>query len=156
MGLWVRMTDWLRRRTRRREFARALQFLLKIEGGYVNDPHDSGGETNFGISKQAYPDEDIAGMTKARAGELYYRDYWLPAGCNPLPFDMALCVFDAAVNCGVGKAKRWLMLCEGVPMKYLALREKYYYTLVKRKPPKKRYLKGWLNRLTAVRKEIGI
>ena len=31
-------------------FAHALSFVLAREGGYVNDPNDKGGETNFGIS----------------------------------------------------------------------------------------------------------
>lgn len=24
--------------------------IIRVEGGYVNDPRDSGGETNFGIT----------------------------------------------------------------------------------------------------------
>ncbi|WP_277997612.1 glycosyl hydrolase 108 family protein, partial [Escherichia coli] len=33
-------------------FEHALNFILRpdIEGGYVNDPTDSGGETKYGIS----------------------------------------------------------------------------------------------------------
>ena len=56
-------------------FPNCLAIVLKHEGGYVNDPHDPGGETNFGISKRAYPAENIKGMTKARAAEIYRRDY---------------------------------------------------------------------------------
>ncbi|MBI5343968.1 MAG: hypothetical protein HZB83_01285, partial [Deltaproteobacteria bacterium] len=36
-------------------FERAIAFVLRHEGGYANDPRDPGGETNFGISKRAYP-----------------------------------------------------------------------------------------------------
>ena len=32
----------------------AIEKTLAHEGGYVNDPDDPGGETNFGISKRAY------------------------------------------------------------------------------------------------------
>src|SRR5437870_3022167 len=38
--------------------ARALKcifIIMGFEGGYVNDPLDPGGETNYGISKRAYP-----------------------------------------------------------------------------------------------------
>ena len=34
----------------------ALQEVLKNEGGYVNDPDDSGGETYKGIARRFHPD----------------------------------------------------------------------------------------------------
>lgn len=40
-------------------FSMSLQFVLKAEGGYVVDKRDPGGETNMGISKKAFPNEDI-------------------------------------------------------------------------------------------------
>ena len=39
------------------EFERALKFTLTIEGGYVNDKYDPGGETKFGISKKCLSPE---------------------------------------------------------------------------------------------------
>ena len=30
----------------------AIEAIFKHEGGYVNDPKDSGGETNWGITKR--------------------------------------------------------------------------------------------------------
>ena len=30
---------------------RVIDQIIKVEGGYVNDPSDSGGETNYGITK---------------------------------------------------------------------------------------------------------
>jgi lysozyme family protein len=68
------------------------------EGGYVNDPADPGGETKYGISKRAYPGEDIAGLTLDRAKQLYARDYWGPAGCDGLPDLVKYEMFDLAVN----------------------------------------------------------
>ena len=43
-------------------FEDAFKVLIGHEGGYVNDPKDPGGETKYGISKRAYPGEDIAGL----------------------------------------------------------------------------------------------
>jgi len=36
-------------------FLAVLAKTLKQEGGYVNDPYDSGGETYRGISRRAWP-----------------------------------------------------------------------------------------------------
>ena len=48
-------------------FDAAMAEVFSHEGGYVNDPRDPGGETNMGISKRSYPNEDIRGMTRERA-----------------------------------------------------------------------------------------
>jgi len=36
------------------EFEDIIEVVLKHEGGYVNDPKDPGGETNFGIAKALF------------------------------------------------------------------------------------------------------
>jgi len=56
-------------------FNQALKKTLVFEGGYVNDPDDPGGETNFGISKRAYPDLDIPNITDRQVRNIYWRDY---------------------------------------------------------------------------------
>ena len=38
---------------------KAFEFTIGCEGGYINDKNDPGGETNFGICKRDYPNEDI-------------------------------------------------------------------------------------------------
>lgn len=91
-----------------RTFDQAFAFVQRKEGGYVNDPHDPGGETKFGISRRAYPNLPIASLTLNDARALYHRDYWSRAGCASLPPRIAIAVFDCAVNQGVGKAKRLL------------------------------------------------
>lgn len=95
-------------------FRKAVALILKHEGGYVHDKNDPGGETNFGISKRAYPAENIAALTVERAKELYYRDYWLPVRGDDLPPALALVTFDMAVNAGVGTAVKLLQRALGV------------------------------------------
>ena len=89
-------------------FDAAVGFVLRHEGGYVNDPEDAGGETNWGISRRAYPDLPIALLTREEAVEIYRRDYWQAARCDDLPGQVALLVFDAAVNQGPDAAVRML------------------------------------------------
>ena len=60
-------------------FDEIIEVVLEHEGGYVNDPHDAGGETNFGIAKRWYPDVDIKNLTKEQAKKIYHQDYWSPA-----------------------------------------------------------------------------
>ena len=85
-------------------FDKAFKRTIVHEGGYVDDPDDRGGETNFGISKRAYPDEDIKNLTLERAKDLYRRDYWHRQSCHLIDDeDIAMELFDTSVNMGVGR-----------------------------------------------------
>jgi len=95
-------------------FDEAFRILIGHEGGYVNDPRDPGGETKFGISKRAYPFEDIRNLTIDRARAIYYRDYWIRSGCERVPEAMRFDLFDTAVNSGLSRAVRLLQLAAGV------------------------------------------
>lgn len=92
-------------------FTAAVEATLVFEGGYVDDPADPGGETNFGISRRSYPTEDIACMTRDRAKTIYYTDYWLRTRINRLPDFIAPKVFDTAVLRGPVPAIRLLQAC---------------------------------------------
>jgi len=86
-------------------FARAIETVLAHEGGYVNDPNDPGGETNFGISKRSYPDLDIASLTRDAAVAIYRRDWWDRHGYARLAVpNLAAKILDLAVNVGHRKA----------------------------------------------------
>ena len=89
-------------------FDEIIEQVLEHEGGYVNDPTDSGGETNFGISKRAYPDEDIKGLTVERAKELYKRDYWDRFRVSQLPERIRHIYVDMCINMGGGRATKIL------------------------------------------------
>ena len=66
-------------------FDEIIDITLKHEGGYVHDPKDLGGETNFGIAKRFYPDVDIKNLTKEEAKEIYKKDYWDRYKAEKLP-----------------------------------------------------------------------
>ena len=89
-------------------FNRAVAFVLSHEGGHVRDPHDPGGETKYGISQRAYPDLTIANLTKDKARQIYYRDYWRKADCDSFTPRLATAIFDCAVNQGLSRARRLL------------------------------------------------
>lgn len=127
-------------------FELAFSFSKQWEGGYVNNPKDPGGETNFGISKRAYPNLDIKHLTLGEAKEIYRKDYWekLPNISND---GLKIAAFDTAINVGIRRTTLWLA---NVAVKsasdLISIREEYYKTLVEKKPTLKIFLKGWLNR----------
>ena len=41
-------------------FDKSFEVLMRVEGGYVDDPNDKGGKTKYGISQKSYPNIDIA------------------------------------------------------------------------------------------------
>lgn len=95
-------------------FDQAFEIVVGHEGGYSNNPNDPGGETKFGISRRSYPNVNIAQLSLDQAKAIYAADYWSKAGCDQLDPGLALIVFDAAVNNGVGQAVRWLQAAVGV------------------------------------------
>lgn len=89
-------------------FDTAVELILRHEGGYVDDPHDAGGETNYGISKRAYPDLNIKELTRDDAKSIYRRYYWDAIRADEMPSAVAVAVFDMAVNAGNRTAIRLL------------------------------------------------
>lgn len=94
-------------------FAKALEAVLRHEGGFVDDPADPGGATNMGItiatlqrwrSGRAVTATDVAALTPDEAALIYRAWYWDVCRCGEMPEAIALLVFDAAVNQGVSAA----------------------------------------------------
>lgn len=83
---------------------RAIDILIELEGGYSNHPGDPGGETKYGISKRAFPNEDIKNLTKQRAYELYKEHYWDKIHGDELPWPINMLLFDMAVHSGPARA----------------------------------------------------
>lgn len=130
-----------------------LSQILVFEGGYVNDPDDPGGETNYGISKRSFPKEDIRHLTPARAKELYTKNYWEPIKGDSIPNGLDLCVMNCAVNTGPGTALGFLKLTSDVDH-YLWQQVVYYLSICKKHPTQKKYLWDWIYRTAQVRSII--
>ena len=120
-----------------------------------SDPDDPGGETKWGISKKSYPDLDIKNLSEQEAVSIYLKDYWFAAGCDVVAYPMNLVIFDSAVNCGVGTAKKWLQNAT-TPKEVIEARKAYYINLAMRKPAMSKFLKGWLNRIQDLEKLVAI
>lgn len=97
-------------------FDLCIPFMDVCEGGYVNNPHDSGGPTNHGITLatlsawrgQACTAQDVFRMSLGEAHYIFFRNYWvegLPAGAD-------LMFLDISIN--MGKHKASLMLQEAL------------------------------------------
>jgi len=122
-------------------FDLAIPVILKHEGGWVDDPNDLGGETNFGISTlivhrlqrdEKMSDEAVAALLGIPEGELYkpgymknmkveaakkiYRKYfWDQPGYDLIKDqNLATKVMDIAVNCGEARSERMLQLAANV------------------------------------------
>lgn len=110
-------------------FKKALNFVLLEEGvrgnstGYVNNPSDRGGETNYGITHLSYdayrrfkklPIQSVKLMSRDEVTEIYRVNYWLSGGCNLLPSKLGLIHFDWCVNHGTGGAIKTLQKVVGV------------------------------------------
>ncbi|KWT73781.1 glycoside hydrolase family 108 protein [Candidatus Magnetominusculus xianensis] len=143
-----------------KNFEKSIAFVLEVEGGYVNNSNDPGGETKYGISKRSYPYLAIKDLTVDAAKKIYYEDYWLAAQCKHLKWPLCLVHFDAAVNIGVGEAKRWLKVLNqavdttDIVSKYIEMRRRYYTSLANSIRTYTKFLKGWLNRLDRLKKYI--
>ncbi len=144
-------------------FKRALAFVLKWEGGYVNNPHDKGGATNKGITQSTYNNwlkskgllsRDVKLITKEETEVIYYSNYWIPAGCDKMSSRFAVLAFDTAVNMGLSRANEFLRAANWCDTeKFISAREAKYREFAKY-GNQKIFLQGWLNRLRDLEKFV--
>ncbi|MDD3325937.1 MAG: glycosyl hydrolase 108 family protein [Zoogloea sp.] len=128
--------------------------------------------------RQGLPVRDVKRLEDAELHRIYEAGYWLPPRCDRLARQLDLVHFDTAVNMGPGRAVRFLQKAAGCGVDgdfgsqtekavqacelgdliagYCATREAYYRELVRRNASLGVFLKGWLNRLNALRHEIGL
>lgn len=98
----------------------ALAHTLRMEGGYVDDPDDPGGATNYGVTLRTLKEmdlidefdydgdgvltsKDIYNMTVTRAA-VFYEEYFWNTMYDELPAELAVKLFDFGVNMGTKQA----------------------------------------------------
>jgi lysozyme family protein len=157
-------------------FAAALDRTLSYEGVLSNNPLDPGGRTYRGVTQRAYDawrkskglgSRMVDLITDREITDFYFEEYWQPAGCEQLPAELAMAVFDMAVNSGTWNAKLTLqealrVKCDGVigpatvnaakaepdaALLFLKKRATFVADIVARKPAQSAFLAGWMNRL---------
>lgn len=92
--------------------------IVAREGGYVNDPDDPGGATNFGVTIHTMrrlgrdldgdgrvTPADVRRLTRAQAVEIFLTDYFAKPGLANLPLQIQASVFDMYVNAGANAVR---------------------------------------------------
>jgi lysozyme family protein len=160
-------------------FEKSLAMLLKHEGGFVHDKLDNGGMTNLGVTQAVWEnyigkpctEAEMRALTPEMVAPLYKKDYWDKIHGDELPPGVAHCIFDCAVNSGVGRAVDILQGCVHVTVdrkmglatiaatkamdvndfidQYTAFR----LSFLKRLPNFDHFGKGWNSRVNSVAQE---
>lgn len=107
-------------------FTNCLTIVLRLEGGYVDDPRDPGGATNRGITRrtlaywrgvspwQALSKDEVKDLGGIETSAIYRALYWRRCAGSALPVGLDLAVFDFAVNSGPTRAVSALQSLLGV------------------------------------------
>ena len=92
--------------------------IIKAEGGYSNNPNDSGGQTMYGITKSVAVANGYKGAMKdlpiSLAENIYYTQYVSKPKFDlliPLSESIAAEVIDTGVNMGPSVAGKFLQRC---------------------------------------------
>lgn len=136
-------------------FLHMIPFLWEWEGTvFENDPDDPGGATKYGIDQRTHPKENIRALTEERAKEIYWESYWQANQCEDLPAPLGEVFFNACVNCGPKRARQLLAVSGRDALKFLDAQTGFYEGLVRARPKSQKYLRGWLNRVAALKTHL--
>jgi lysozyme family protein len=96
-------------------FEKAFDKIVVVEGGYSDDPWDSGKKTMYGITEVVARANGYLGsmdkMPLSTARQIYRAQYWLLLNLDNVAFLSELVafeLFDTGVNCGVCIAGKFL------------------------------------------------
>lgn len=98
-------------------FAEALVEVFGIEGGFSDDPADSGGATRYGITEAVARRHGYTGPMRELPADLaraiYRADYWGAQNLDTVAMfsrRIARELFDTGVNMGIGQAGEFLQM----------------------------------------------
>lgn len=164
----------------------ALEFVLRWEGGFVDDRDDRGGRTNKGVTQKTYdsfrkrqslPPKDVLHISDDEVADIYETMYWKKARCHLLRDKLAFCHFDTAINMGPNRAVRIIQratgctedgifgpgtqkACEACDLGQALITycdiRDGLYHQFARRPRQEKFLKGWMNRLNSLRQALGL
>ena len=105
-----------------RNYDACFKAVLRFEGGFVNDPQDPGGPTNFGITQRVYAAfkgrdvsvDEVRQMPLADAAAIFRPQYWNSVRGDDLPSGLDEVLFDYSTNSGPAKAIKSLQNALGV------------------------------------------
>jgi len=102
----------------------AIGLMIRLEGGYSNNPADPGGATKYGITQRTLDavrskialqlPASVFNLTEDQAYVIYRAVDWDVIQGDALPSTLAPLVLNAAVNMGEPEAVRLLQECLGV------------------------------------------
>lgn len=91
--------------------------VVDVEGGYVNDPNDSGGATKFGITERVARANGYQGpmskLTRQTAVDIYAGQYVRKVNFDAIvevDRSVGKKVIDIGVNAGPSRAARWFQM----------------------------------------------
>lgn len=150
--------------------------------GLVNDPDDPGGLTKYGISQRAFPHLNIKDLKLEDAKRIYYDKYYMrPINLKQFPYRTRLALFDANVNHGPNASFKLLQeainsiskaelkvdgifgpktktaienLDDMLLFNSIIMHRERLFRKIASSPRMLKFLKGWINRLKSLQREV--
>jgi hypothetical protein len=138
--------------------------IVTREGGYVNDPDDPGGATNFGVTIHTMrrlgldldrdgvvTEQDVRVLSREQAVAIFINHYFERPRIRDLPAALHASVFDMYVNAGAQQGMAAAV--DHFVDAYGIARRNYYYALADARPASRKYARrldggkgGWITR----------
>lgn len=104
-------------------FAETMKLMLNLEGGKTDEKSDRGGRTNYGITQRTYNDwlkknkmkpSDVFKISKARALQIYRKQFWGVIKGDQLPHNVAKAIMSMALTDGPQDSIRFVQKLLGI------------------------------------------
>ena len=132
---------------------------------YENVKGDRGKGTKFGITEKDYPNIDIKNLSRKRAIDIYWTDYWKRGRLDLIPVEIQFMQFAGTVNFGVTGQIKVLQEAAGVskdgvigtdtltaaqsvsPQELLSAQIARYDRILANDSSQQKFYAGWINRV---------